>query len=146
VPIDDDLAVEFGGAARARATAGNAQGARRPHGVDDQITTSAKRSSAAIKTEKPCAQSGAATMLAPRGFIDLQQTGSRKMEIEGTTGKRFRVYYCNVNNEPHECEAEYDTPEELNAHRWRHDRRYKIRAGGKFFGQFFEWIKTQPKK
>jgi hypothetical protein len=35
-------------------------------------------------------------------------------------------------NEPFEVEAEYETPAEVLAHRYRLDRRYKIRVGGKY--------------
>ncbi|MGC2221017.1 MAG: hypothetical protein WA624_00910 [Methylocella sp.] len=68
------------------------------------------------------------------------------MEIEGAPVKRFRVYYCDINNEPHECEGEYDTIDQLNAHRWRLDRRYKIAVGGKFLTrtEFAAWVKQQP--
>jgi hypothetical protein len=66
------------------------------------------------------------------------------MEIEGAPGKRFRVYRCDINNEPHTCEGEYDTVAEVIGHRWNAGRRYKISVGRKFFTrlEFSEWVKT----
>ena len=68
------------------------------------------------------------------------------MQIEGAPPKRFHVYSCDIDNNPHAREGEYDTLEELRAHRWRLDRRYKIRVAGKFFErkEFFAWIKLNP--
>jgi hypothetical protein len=68
------------------------------------------------------------------------------MEIEGASAKRFQVYYCDSNNEPHEREGAYDTIEQLNVHKWRLDRRYKIRVGGQFLtrAEFAVWVTQQP--
>ncbi len=52
--------------------------------------------------------------------------------IEGKPAKSFAIYYCDINNEPFAKEAEYDSVEEIDAHRYRLDRRYKIWAGGRF--------------
>jgi hypothetical protein len=62
------------------------------------------------------------------------------MLIEGEPAKRFRVYWCDINDEPYECDGEYDTIAGVLAHRWRLDRRYKICVGRKYltraeFGQ-----------
>lgn len=65
------------------------------------------------------------------------------MKIEGEMMKRFAVYRTGINEDPHEREGEYDTLEELKAHKWRLDRRYKIRVDGKFMTrpEFDEWAK-----
>jgi hypothetical protein len=68
-----------------------------------------------------------------------------RMTIEGELSKRFRVFWCDINNNPYECEGEYDTIAEVRAHPWRLDRRYKIRIGAKFMtrAEFEEWAKNQ---
>ena len=45
---------------------------------------------------------------------------------EGEPVKRFRVYWCDIDYKPYECEGEYDTIAEVRAHRRRPDRRYKF--------------------
>jgi hypothetical protein len=65
--------------------------------------------------------------------------------VEGEWVKQFRVYWCDVDNRPYECEGEYDTIAEVRAHRFRPDRRYKIRVGATFMTrpEFEEWAKNQ---
>jgi hypothetical protein len=62
---------------------------------------------------------------------------------EGELAKRFRIYWCDIDNNPYDCEGEYDSTEEVRGHRFRLDRRYKIRANGKFYTrkEFEEWAK-----
>jgi hypothetical protein len=55
--------------------------------------------------------------------------------IEGAPSKRFAVYRCDHDGNPYERIAEYDTPAELRAHRWRLDYRYKILIGAKFYNR-----------
>jgi hypothetical protein len=65
--------------------------------------------------------------------------------VLGEPTKRFRVYYCDIDNNPYECEAEYDTISEVLAHRGRPDRRYKIFVGQKIMtrAEFEAWSKDQ---
>jgi len=51
-------------------------------------------------------------------------------KIEGHIESRIKIYWCDIDNKPFEVEAEYETPAEVLAHRYRLDRRYKIRVGG----------------
>jgi hypothetical protein len=69
----------------------------------------------------------------------------KEIKIEGKPAKRFRVYQTDINNEPYKCEGEYDTVHEVNSHRWRLDRRYKIAVNRKFMtrSEFREWAKSQ---
>ena len=67
-----------------------------------------------------------------------------KLKIEGERTKRFRVYRTDIDDESYECEGEYDTVDEVNAHRWRLDRHYRIEVGRKFMtkSEFAEWAKN----
>jgi hypothetical protein len=67
-----------------------------------------------------------------------------RTKIEGEPTKRFRVWRTDINNEPHECEAEYDTVEEVKAHPRRLDHSYLIEVGRKFMtpSKFDEWAKS----
>jgi len=49
-----------------------------------------------------------------------------EMKIEGELAEGIKIYWCDLNNEPFEVEAEYETPAEVLAHKYRADRRYKI--------------------
>ncbi|WP_068014893.1 hypothetical protein [Rhodoplanes sp. Z2-YC6860] len=66
------------------------------------------------------------------------------MKIEGEMMKRFVVYRTDINDDPYEREGEYDTIEEVKAHKWRLDRHYKIRVDGKFMTrrEFDNWAKS----
>ena len=66
-----------------------------------------------------------------------------RMTIEGEPTKRFRVWWMGENDMPYKCEGEYDTVEELNEHKWRLDRHYKIEFGRKYITrrEFSEWAK-----
>jgi hypothetical protein len=68
-----------------------------------------------------------------------------EMKIEGHIEKRIKIYWCDINNEPFEVEAEYETPAEVLAHRYRLDRRYKIRVGGKYLtrDEFEKWARER---
>lgn len=72
----------------------------------------------------------------------------RPMVIEGEPGKRFRIYRAKPDGEMLDCIAEYDTIDEVLAHRWRPDWHYKIGAGGKYLDkiQFQEWARAQRAK
>jgi hypothetical protein len=67
------------------------------------------------------------------------------MKIEGERVERFRVYWCDINNDPYEVEAEYQTVAEVLAHRFRLDRRYKIAVAGKYLTktEFEAWAKSE---
>jgi hypothetical protein len=68
-----------------------------------------------------------------------------RMSIDGEMAKPFRVYTTDIDNQPHECVGEYDTVAEVQAHRWRLDKRYKIQIPGRKFltrPEFGEWVKT----
>ncbi len=67
------------------------------------------------------------------------------MKIEGELSKRFAVYRTDINDEPFERDGEYDTLEQVNGHKWRLDRRYKIRVDGKFMTrtEFDAWAKSK---
>jgi len=67
-----------------------------------------------------------------------------RIKVEGKPTKRFRVYYTDIDNEPHECEGEYDTVDEVMAHRRRRDRRYTIAVGRTFMPwiEFVAWAKN----
>jgi hypothetical protein len=69
----------------------------------------------------------------------------KEIKIEGERSKSFHIYYTDIDDRPHTCEVEYDTVEEVQKHRYRLDRRYKIRVGGKFMTrkEFDEWAKSQ---
>jgi hypothetical protein len=64
-----------------------------------------------------------------------------RIKTEGEPIKRFRVYRADI----YKCEGEYNTIEEVKAHRWRLDRNYKIEIGRKFMtrSEFDEWAKNQ---
>lgn len=66
------------------------------------------------------------------------------MKVEGEPGKRFRVFRTDINDEPFECEGEYDTVAEVRSHRYRADRRYKISVSRKFMSlaEFEVWVKA----
>ena len=66
-----------------------------------------------------------------------------EMFSEGESSKRFRIYWCDINYEPYQREAKYDTIAEVRAHRYRLDRRYKISLGRKFVTriEFEGWAK-----
>ena len=69
------------------------------------------------------------------------------MKVQGEPGKRFRVFRTDINDEPFECEAEYDTVAEVRSHRCRADRRYKISVSRTFMSraQFEVWArKSEP--
>ena len=65
------------------------------------------------------------------------------MKIEGEPVKRYRVFRLDINDEPFECDGEYETLAELRTHRRRLDRRYKICVGRKFMTdhEFEDWKK-----
>ncbi len=65
-------------------------------------------------------------------------------EIEGEPGKRFAVWRADIDNVPYVCEGEYDTIVEVLRHRWRMDRRYRIRVEGKFLTlrEFETWAES----
>jgi len=68
------------------------------------------------------------------------------MKVEGEIGKPFGIYWLDINDHPHECEAEYETIEQVRSHRYRLDRQYKIRVRGRKYltrTQFEEWAKKQ---
>ncbi len=69
------------------------------------------------------------------------------MEIEGEPAKRFKVFRTDIDDKPYECLAEYDTIDEVRAHRWRLDQRYRIWVGGQFMtrAEFEAWAKEQKK-
>ncbi|MGC2826493.1 MAG: hypothetical protein WA322_20050 [Pseudolabrys sp.] len=71
-------------------------------------------------------------------------SGRDEIKTPGEKGKLFRVFRT-INNEPYECVGEYDTAEEVNAHRGRLDHSYRIEVGRKFMTQseFHEWAKNQ---
>jgi len=64
------------------------------------------------------------------------------MKVHGERTKRFRIFRTDINDEPFECEGEYDTVAEVRAHRYRADRRYKISVSRKFMGrtEFEAWV------
>lgn len=66
------------------------------------------------------------------------------MRVEGEPGKRFRVFRTDINDDPFECEGEYDTVAEVRAHRYRLDRRYKISVTRKFMSrtEFEAWARV----
>jgi hypothetical protein len=68
-------------------------------------------------------------------------SGRDELKVPGEKGKRFRVWRADI----YKLEGEYDTVDEVKAHRWRLDRRYKIEAGRKFMtrNEFDEWAKSQ---
>ena len=71
------------------------------------------------------------------------------MMAEGERGKKFRVYYTDIDDRPFECEASYDTVKEVQKHRYRLDRRYKISIGWNKYltrREFDEWAKQQMAK
>ena len=41
------------------------------------------------------------------------------MKIEGEPSRRFKVFRTDIDDNPYECLAEYDTIEQVQAHRWR---------------------------
>lgn len=57
----------------------------------------------------------------------------RHSTVEGTPSKKYRVYTSDSDGRLRELVAEYDTLEELKAHRWRLDKRYKICAAKKWY-------------
>jgi hypothetical protein len=69
----------------------------------------------------------------------------KHLTVEGEPTTRFRVYWCDINDQPYECDAEYDTVAGVLAHKYRADRQYKICIGRKFYTrrEFQEWIKQQ---
>jgi hypothetical protein len=48
------------------------------------------------------------------------------LKVEGEPVKRYRVFRTNIDNNPYDCEGEYDGLAELRKHRWRADLRYKL--------------------
>lgn len=69
-----------------------------------------------------------------------------RMAVEGEMAKPFRVYTLDIDDKPYECVGEYDTIAEVQAHRWRLDKRYKIQVSGRNFltrPEFEDWAKTQ---
>jgi hypothetical protein len=67
------------------------------------------------------------------------------LKIEGKPAPRFRVFITGLNDEPVRCVGTYDTTEEVNAHKWRLDQKYKIYVDRKPMTRrdFLEWAKTQ---
>jgi hypothetical protein len=64
-----------------------------------------------------------------------------EVTIDGEPGKRFTVWRTDIDNNPYECEGKYDSIVEVLRHKWRLDRRYKIRVQGKFLTlrEFEKW-------
>jgi hypothetical protein len=54
-------------------------------------------------------------------------------EDEPAERKRFRIFWCDIDGNPYECEAECDTADEVRSHRYRLDRLYKIRLGRRLY-------------
>lgn len=67
------------------------------------------------------------------------------MRIGGEHGKRFRVFRTDIDDRPYECEAEYDSMEQVRSHRWRADRRYKISVSRRFMtrAEFDAWARSK---
>ncbi len=66
------------------------------------------------------------------------------MQIEGKKAKPFRVFTTDTDNNPHDLVAEYDTVGEVQTHKWRLDKRYKIEIRGRKFlerREFDDWAK-----
>ena len=55
-----------------------------------------------------------------------------EMRVEGEPSKPFRIYWTAVNDEPYECEAEYDALEDALRHKRRIDRHYKVCVRGRW--------------
>lgn len=70
------------------------------------------------------------------------------MKVEGIPAKRFRVFRTDINDDPFECEAEYDTVTEVRSHHYRLDRRYKVSVDRKFMtrAEFDAWAQSDPAK
>jgi hypothetical protein len=68
-----------------------------------------------------------------------------EVKIEGHIENRFKIYWCDIDNKPFEVEAEYETPAEVLAHRYRLDWHYKIRVGGKYLTrkEFEKWARER---
>ncbi|MCK0207393.1 hypothetical protein MWN33_05025 [Starkeya koreensis] len=61
--------------------------------------------------------------------------------------KRFVVYRLDIDNRPSSVEGEYDTIEEVLAHKWRLDRSYSIRVDRIHMNriEFDRWVLLQKK-
>jgi hypothetical protein len=66
----------------------------------------------------------------------------RHLTVKEPLRKKYRVYTTDPDGRLRELVAEYDTLEELKAHRWRLDNRYKICAGKKWYlwKRYEKWI------
>jgi hypothetical protein len=64
------------------------------------------------------------------------------LQAEGEPSKKFRIYTTDIKNDPYECGGEYDTVAEVIAHKWRLDKKYKIRVPGNKYltkTEFYAW-------
>lgn len=68
----------------------------------------------------------------PRARRSINSSAARRhrsgepMKVEGGARQTLRAFRTDINDEPFECEGEYDTVAGVRAHRYRADRRYKI--------------------
>jgi hypothetical protein len=64
---------------------------------------------------------------------------------EGKLAPRFVVYLCDINDDPCQRVAEYDTIADVLVRRRRFDQVIKVSVGSKFLEwlEFVEWAKTQ---
>jgi hypothetical protein len=65
---------------------------------------------------------------------------------EGKPAPRFVVYLCDMNDDPCQRLAEYDSIADVLARKRRFDQVIKVNVGNKFFEwpEFVEWARTQP--
>jgi hypothetical protein len=69
------------------------------------------------------------------------------MKIEDEAAKTFQIYYLDIDGNPYEVEAEYDTVKEVLAHHYRLDSRYKIRVVDEYLTreEFERWARGQDR-
>jgi hypothetical protein len=74
-----------------------------------------------------------------------ESTMAANLRHEENPAPRFVVYLCDINDDPCQQVAEYDTIADVLARKRRFDQVIKVSVGRKFleWSEFVEWAKTQ---